>query len=54
SGDMTISNGKNSKKISLYPSARPFSDNQEQLWVDNPDINEKNLSSLAMITLQDH
>ncbi|KAH9308134.1 hypothetical protein KI387_036045, partial [Taxus chinensis] len=54
SGDMTISNGKNSKQISLYPTARPFTDNHEQLWVDSPETDKKNLSSLAMITLQDH
>ncbi|KAH9296646.1 hypothetical protein KI387_044226 [Taxus chinensis] len=54
SGDMTISNGKNSKQISLYPTAQPFTDSHEQLWVDSPETNKKNLSSLAMITLQDH
>ncbi|KAH9311417.1 hypothetical protein KI387_026452, partial [Taxus chinensis] len=54
SGDMTILNGNNSKKISLYPTAQPFTDNHEQLWVDSPQTNKQNLSSLAMITLQDH
>ncbi|KAH9308188.1 hypothetical protein KI387_036099, partial [Taxus chinensis] len=54
SGDMTISNGKNSKKSSLYPTAQPFTDNHEKLWVDSPENNKQNLSSLAIITLQDH
>lgn len=55
SGDMTISNDKNLKIISLYPPTQPTLEYQGKLQVDEPELDEpKIFVVLSTIIIKEH
>ncbi|KAH9316768.1 hypothetical protein KI387_044006, partial [Taxus chinensis] len=54
SGNMVITNGHDSKKLSIYLAAKPFSTEDKQWWKDDTDESEDVVSSLAIVIIQEH
>ena len=49
-GNMTISNGQETKKVELYPPAQPLSDLSTSVWLDLED-EEEELNSITLLMM---
>jgi len=48
---MTVSHGKYSNKLTLYPPAKPILDKETPMWVENGDNDDEKIQKLFMVDL---